>query len=169
MQDKALYILAKFDEVTQSIFAGYYDALYQNGFIGSQTKNIPYHFTLGSRNIGCEEQLINDIERICSDTSFFEINLAHIGMFGLKVLFISPNTNFELLKLQQSFFPDCGNGYHNWAAHATLLIDEPEIIYKALPIVIENFRPFRARIESIMLYEFFPARFISDCKLVHTV
>lgn len=76
---------------------------------------------------------------------------------------------FELLKLQQSFFPDCGNGYHFWAAHATLLIDEPNMILKALPIVGENFKPFTARIESVALYEFFPARFINECKLNHTV
>ncbi|MCL1866857.1 MAG: 2'-5' RNA ligase, partial [Oscillospiraceae bacterium] len=165
MEEKLLYLMAKFDENTQNIFAEYYDILCRNGFVGSQTKNIPYHFTLGSRNVDCESQTIKDIEKICVDTKSFEINLGYIGLFGLKVLFISPNMNFELLKLQQSFFPDCGNGSHPWAAHATLLIDEPEIILKALPLVAENFRPFKARIESIELYEFFPMRFIKSCNL----
>jgi len=165
MQDKTLYLLATFDEGTQGTLTGYYDVLHQNGFIGSQTKNIPYHFTLGSRSVDCEEQTISDLEKICSETSSFEINLAHIGSFGLNALFISPNMNFELLKLQQSFFPDSGNGYHLWTAHATLLIDKPEIIHKALPIIAENFKPLKARIVSIALYEFFPARFISEYKL----
>ncbi|MCL2811549.1 MAG: 2'-5' RNA ligase [Clostridia bacterium] len=165
MQDKALYVLAQFGEETQNILAGYYDVLYLNGFIGSQTKNIPYHFTLGSRSIDCEEQTINDLEKICSDTPCFEINLAHIGLFDLSVLFICPNMNFELLKLQQCFFPDSGNGYHLWVAHATLLIDEPEAIHEALLIVAQNFKPFKARIESVALYEFFSARFIYECKL----
>ena len=165
MQSKALYLLAIFDEQTQHIMTSHYDVLHQNGFAGSQTKNIPYHFTLGSRSVDLENQTIDDIEKICSDMSCFDINLAHIGLFGLKVLFISPNMNIELLKLQQSFFPDCGSGYHPWAAHATLLIDEPEMICKALPIVADNFKPFKARIERVELYEFFPRRFIKACSL----
>ena len=167
MQEKFLGLIAQFDKETQNIIAGYYDILCQNGFIGNQTKDIPYHFTLGSYSysIDCEKQLINDCERICSETGCIDIKLDHIGLFGLKVLFIEPNMNFELLKLQQSFFPDCGNGYHPWAAHATLLLDEPEIILKALPIVAENFKPFKARIESVALYEFFPKRLIKECRL----
>lgn len=47
MQDKKLYLIANFDSETQNILAGYYNILMQNGFIGNQTKNIPYHFTLG--------------------------------------------------------------------------------------------------------------------------
>ena len=112
MQEKALYLMARFDEQTQSILAGYYHRLCKNGFTGCQTKEIPYHFTLGRRSIDCELQAINDLEKICADIHSFDINLAHIGLFGLKVLFISPNMNFELLKLRQGFFPDCGTGYH---------------------------------------------------------
>ena len=164
MQDKALFLLATFDDQTQNKLAAYYDLLYKNGFIGSQTKNIPYHFTLGSMNIDCESQTI-DLKKICADTRKIEINLAHIGLFGLNVLFISPNMNFELLTLQQSFFPACGNGYHLWAAHATLLKDEPETILKAIPIIAQNFEPFKARIENIELYEFFPLRFIKSHNL----
>jgi len=160
MADKALYFIAKFDKQTQNILSGYYDVLRQNGFDGNQTKNIPYHFTLGSRSIDFEHQSMVDLERVCAGTPSFEINLAHIGLFGLNVLFISPAMNFELLKLQQGLFPSSGNGYHSWVAHATLLIDEPETILKALPIVTNLFKPFKARIESIELHEFFPARFI---------
>lgn len=165
MQDKQLYLLGVFDVETQNKFAGYYDILLQNGFVGTQTKNIPYHFTLGSRNVECEEELTIMLDKICSDIKRIDINLAHIGLFGLNVLFIAPNMNFELLKLQNSFFSDCGHGYHNWSAHATLLIDDPQTILKALPIVADNFKPFKARIESVALYEFFPARLIKSVNL----
>ena len=165
MQEKALYLIAQFDKETQNILSGYYNILCKNGFIGNQTKDIPYHFTLGSHSIDCEKQLIDDVEKICSETACIDINLGHIGLFGLNVLFIEPNMNFELLKLQKYFFPDCGNGYHLWTAHATLLLDEPDIILKALPIVVKNFKPFKAQIESVSLYEFFPARFIKECRL----
>lgn len=165
MNDKHLYLLAQFDQDTQRILSGYYDILLQNGFIGSQTKGIPYHFTLGKKDIECEMQLIDDLEKVCSNTACIDIHLSHIGLFGLNVLFIAPDMNFELLSLQQKFFPQCGKGAYNWTAHATLLIDEPEKIKKALPILAENFRPFIARIESIGLYEFFPTRFIQEYSL----
>jgi len=164
--EKSFYLLAKFDENTQSTLSGYYDILRENGFTGEQTKNIPYHFTLGSRVIDDEKQITNDLEKICPTTNCFDINLAHIGLFGLNVLFISPNMNFELLKLRQKFFHNCGNGFHTWTAHATLLIDKPDMIIKALPILAENFKPFKARIESVELYEFFPARFIKKGELL---
>jgi hypothetical protein len=98
-----------------------------------------------------------------------DVILSHIGLFGLEVLFIVPDMNFELLTFKQKFFPHCGNGAYNWTAHATLLIDEPEKISKALPILAKNFKPFIARIESIGLYEFFPMRFIKECSLINTV
>lgn len=167
MSDKNLYLLAKFDDETQNKLTGYYDILTKHGFIGNQTKNIPYHFTLGSCGVDCETELLIKLNEICLKTKCFDINFAYIGLFGLNVLFIAPNMNFELQELQNNFFSDCGHGYHSWSAHATLLIDEPQTILKALPIIANNFKPFKARIESLALYEFFPARFINEFKLIN--
>ncbi len=169
MEDKYLYLLAKFDKETQEILTGYYSILQQNGFIGNQTKNIPYHFTLGKKDIDCEKQLIDDLDKICANTECIDIHLSHIGLFGLSVLFIAPDMNFELLTLQQKLFSNCRSGFYNWTAHATLLIDEPGNVLKALPILAENFKPFIARIESIGLYEFFPMRFIKEWSFNKTV
>lgn len=169
MNDKFLYLLAQFDKETQEILTGHYDILQQNGFIGYQTKDIPYHFTLGKKEVDCEKQLIDYLDKICANTAYIDIHLSHIGLFGLGIIFIAPNMNFELLTFRQKFFPDCGNGAYNWTAHATLLIDEPEGILKALPIVTKNFKPFKARIESLGLYEFFPMRFIKEYSLNNTV
>ena len=165
MQDKALYLLAQFDGETQNILANYNNILCQNGFIGNQTKDIPYHFTLGSSDVDCEEHLEDMLKKVCSNTKCIDLGLSYIGLFGQNVLFVAPSMNLELLNLQQSFFTDSGRGCHKWVAHATLLIDEPETILKAIPIITENFKPFKARIESVGLYEFFPTRFIKECKL----
>ena len=166
MQEKFLGLMAQFNDETQHIFTGHYDILCQNGFIGNQIKNIPYHITLGNHAISYgDKQLCDDLERICSETSCININLSYIGLFDLKVLFVAPNMNFELLKLQNSFFNNCGNGYHSWAAHVTLLMDEPVNILKALPIAVEHFEPFKAQIESVALYEFYPARLIREYRL----
>ena len=166
MQNKALYLLAQFDDETQDILSSYYETLQHHGLIGKQTKNIPYHFTLGCKDINCEKQLINQMSEICTQTEIIDICLAHPGLFGLNVLFIAPNMNFELLKLQHRFFENCGYGCHLWTPHATILLDDQENILKALPIVSENFKPFRAQIISIGLYEFFPTRCIKEFKLV---
>lgn len=165
MADKELYLLAQFDEVTEKKLEGYYEVLQEHGFVGKQTKNIPYHFTLGSYYTDYEEQLIHKMDEVCSNTYCIDFSLDHIGLFGLKVLFVEPNMNFELLNLQKSFFNNCGNGYHPWSAHATILMDEPEVILRALPIVVDNFKAFKAQIKSVGLYEFFPTRFIKECNL----
>lgn len=165
MDHKALYVLAQFDEKTSNTLNGYYKILQDQGFVGQQTKNIPYHITLGSYDTSYENRLCEDLDLICAKTDPIEIRLNHIGLFGLSVMFIEPNMNFELLNLQKSFFEDCTKGAHNWCAHATILIDEPDAIRKALPILVQHFEPMQARIESIGLYEFFPARCIKECSL----
>jgi len=165
MPSKALYLQAQFDAETQNALAGYYGALRENGFEGSQTKNIPYHFTLGTHTPGDEERLAQELAETCARTACVDIALAHVGLFGQTVLFVAPNMNFELLELRAGFFPGSGKGCHAWSAHATLLIDEPEAVLKALPIVAGRFKPAKARIESVALYEFFPARLVRECRL----
>jgi len=165
MSEKSLCLLARFDRETQERLAGYYGILRQNGFTGRQTKGIPYHITLGNKDTGSEEQLLDGLGSVCGDTACFEIHLSHIGLFGMGVLFIAPDMNFELLALRRRFFPDCGYGAYDWTAHATLLMDEPQNILKAFPIAAENFKPFIARIEGVALYEFYPIRFIRDFPL----
>lgn len=165
MDEKSLYLLAQFDKETQKILTEYYDILQANGFVGKQTKNIPYHFTLGNMEIDYVKHPVDDYEKICGNTSGIDILLSHIGLFGLDVLFIAPDANYKLLELQQKFFPNCGNEVHSWTPHATLLMDEPENTIKALPLIAKHFKPFNARIESIGLYEFFPIRFIKELSL----
>lgn len=47
-----------------------------------------------------------------------------------------------------------------------MLIDNPENIQKAIPIVADKFSTFTGYIESISLYKFFPTRFILEEKLL---
>jgi 2'-5' RNA ligase len=165
MPDKALYLLAVFDGEAQEILAGYYRILQENGFVGSQTKGVPYHFTLGSCGVEREKELVEKLGEVCAETDAFGVDLAHIGLFGLNVLFIAPAMNAGLLGLREAFFPNVDSGEPPWVAHATLLIDTPEATLRALPLVAGSFKPFKARIESVALYEFFPARMVGECGL----
>lgn len=62
MEKKALYLMAEFDEKTQEQLHNYYVALEQAGLIEQQTKNISYHFTLGSYDVIKERQLVDEMD-----------------------------------------------------------------------------------------------------------
>ena len=158
---KALYVLAGYDDNTEKYLSGIQNKLYEAGFVGNQTKNIPMHITMGSFPCEKEEEMIEMMKKLSEEVASFDITFNHIGMFGGgNVLFIAPDTNRELLDLKELF----GTSY-NWAAHTTMLIDDAGVIGKALPVVIDNFKAFAGRVEKLHLYEFFPTRHIISVDL----
>jgi 2'-5' RNA ligase len=165
MKDKFLCVMAQYDEETELKLKEIQKVLSDNGFVGKQTPNLKNHITLGSFEV-CEEEVLKERVKMASkDFQSFDIKLNNIGLFGLDVLFIAPSVNHELLNLQQYFNNDYADGL-GWSPHTTMLIDEGEIIQKALPYVAEVFKSFTGRIESISLYEFWPTRFILEEKLL---
>jgi hypothetical protein len=74
--------------------------------------------------------------------------------------------NYELLDLHKAFVRGCIDDSLEWTAHTTILIDEAQNIQRALPLVVQSFKPLKARVESVSLYEFFPTRFIAKCNLI---
>ena len=161
-ENKALYILASYDDETEKYLSGIQSKLYEAGFEGWQTKNIPMHITLESFPTDQEKDLIERVKRVASETSSFEVTFNHIGIFqGGNTMFIEPNTNAALLKLRETF----GSSYH-WTPHTTMLIEEPEVICQALPHVISAFGPFEGKVTTLHLYEFFPARHILSVDLL---
>jgi hypothetical protein len=55
---------------------------------------------------------------------------------------------------------------YDLAAHATLIIDEPENIIKILPEMVEIYKGLNGKIKYISLYEVFPVRFIKRIELL---
>jgi len=166
MDDKRIYLIAQFDKSTNKKLAGIYDKLVQAGIIGEQTQGIPYHITLGSFELGSETQVMERTQSVCKQTKSFDIALNYIGLFGLKVLFLAPSMNTELLKLFRDLIPDGTiTGSHKWVAHATILMDSPNHIQAAIPIVSQAFSPVIAQIVSVGVYEFFPKKFITEYRL----
>ncbi|GKU26537.1 2'-5' RNA ligase family protein [Clostridium folliculivorans] len=157
MEDKILCILAQYDEKTQQKLRNVQKVLLENGFVGRQTADVPYHMTLGTFKLSEEESLREKVKEVSKNFRGFDIRLNNIGLFELDVLFIAPLVNYELLNLQKFCSDD-----NEWTAHTTLLIDDHEVIHKALPIVAERFKSFVGRVESISLYEFWPTRLILE-------
>ena len=114
MEDKRIYLVALLDEASNKKMATIYDELLQAGLVGEQTKNIPYHFTLGSFDLESEKEILENAQSICLKTKTFDISIHHIGLFGLKVLFLAPSINTELLTLYNDLVPnEFINGYHH--------------------------------------------------------
>lgn len=157
MEDKILCILAQYDEETQQKLKDIQQVLLENGFVGRQTADVPYHMTLGTFKPSEEEMLREKVKEVSKNFRGFDIRLNNIGLFGLDVLFIAPLVNYELLNIQKLFSDD-----NEWTAHTTLLIDDRQVIHKVLPIVVDNFKSFVGRVESISLYEFWPTRLILE-------
>ena len=163
--DNKLYLLAELDDDTQKIIKNYEKIMLENGFIGIQTKDIPYHITLGCFSVDLENYLKNLLDDI--ENSFSEINLSYsgFGLFGLNILFLNPCMNIKLIELynyvkEKSLFT--GNDF---SAHTTLFIDEPENILKILPELVEKSNKITGKIKYVSLYEFFPIRYIKKIEL----
>lgn len=169
MSDKFLCLIATFDEGTSKQMKEINQILNNAGIIGKQTPNLPHHITLGYFDTNLENEIKQQLEEVCAKTKSFDLSFNHIGLFGLKVLFLAPDVNYELLELHKNFDKDCIKDNQGWTAHTTILIDEAENIQKALPIVAQNFQRLNGKVESVSLYEFFPTRFIAKYTLLGDV
>ncbi|HPF87064.1 MAG TPA: 2'-5' RNA ligase family protein [Candidatus Limiplasma sp.] len=159
MEEKHIYAIAQFDAQTQQRLSALYLQLVNAGFTGTQTKGIPYHITLGTFDVADEALVASRAQAAARNARAFSIRLAFIGLFGLDVLFLAPAVKRQLLDLHQAIVP-CGDSAdeHPWVAHTTLLMDTPDVIRQAVSVAAQHFIPFRATVESIGVYEFFPER-----------
>ncbi len=158
MENKALYVLAGYEDETEKNLSAMQEKLYASGFEGVQTKNIPMHITLGSFPCEKESELKNQLEQIAQKTKAFDVTVNHVGIFGgsdVNVLFVAPDINRPLLDLKENF----GESF-DWTPHTTLLIDKSDIVHKAVPNVMADFHHFVAKVSVLYLYEFWPARHI---------
>lgn len=160
MEEKHIYAIAQFDAETQRRLSALYLKLVNAGFTGTQTKGIPYHITLGTFDVADEARVAVRARAAADATPAFSLRLAYLGLFGLQVLFVAPAAKPQLLTLRQTVAPCCeADEAFPWVAHTTLLMaDQPEVIHQAIPIAAQYFKPFRATVESIGVYEFFPER-----------
>ena len=83
MTDKALYVLAGYDDETEKTLSGIQHKLYDLGFSGVQTKNIPMHFTLGSYAADREEELKERLRKAAETHQAFSVSFNHTGLFRL--------------------------------------------------------------------------------------
>lgn len=165
MAEQMLVLMADLDREAQTRLSGWYEALRQAGFTGVQTAGLPYHISLATFPTEQEERAVAITRRASAEFSPVPVHLSHIGLFaGGKVLFAAPERTRALDQLQEACKSDVP-GQYPWTPHATILIDEPEIVQAALPVLIESFEPFVAKITGLHLCAFWPTREIMTCEL----
>lgn len=165
MAEKFICALAELGEQAQTEMSRLYDVLADEGIDGRQTKGLPYHLTLGYFDVALEKELKNHFDLISGESSKFSLSFSHLGLFGLNVLFCSPDVNYELLDLKHRICDGRTEESRGWTAHATLVIDDDEKIKHALEVVSKKFMKFDCEVVAISLYEFFPMRFIGRYSL----
>lgn len=158
MAESFLTLMAEYDTAGQFRLDGWYNALQDAGFTGTQTKNLNHHISMATFPVAEEEAAVALTRRVAAAFAPVDVRISHIGLFpGGRVLFAAPDVNPALTALQQS----CGGPFlegHPWTPHTTMLIDTPETICAALPILVERFEPFCARITHLHLCAFWPTR-----------
>lgn len=165
MAEQFLTLMADLDDIAQARMSGWYRSLQEAGFTGVQTPGLPYHISLSTFPLDKEKEAAEIARKAAAEYAPVHVHLSHIGMFaGGKVLFAAPEKDAELAALQEA----CRSGapqQYPWTPHATVLIDEPETVFAALPVFVKLFVPFMARITRLHLCAFWPTREIGSFML----
>ena len=169
MAESFLTLMADYDMVSQFRMDGWYNALQHAGFTGTQTPGLNHHISLATFPLEQEEEAIALTQRIAAEFAPVDVHISHVGLFaGGRVLFAAPEMNPALAALQK----ECSGGrllnMHPFTPHTTMLIDTPETICRALPVLMEKFEPCRARLTRLHLCAFWPTREIINVELTGT-
>ena len=164
MAEEFLTLMADLDDDAQARMSAWDHALKEAGFTGQQTPGLPFHISLSTFPLEKEQEAIEITRKAGAEFSPIPVHISHMGMFaGGRVLFCGPERNPELDALHAACekYPQ----KYPWTPHATLLIDEPDTVCAALPVLVKHFSPFTAKIVRLHLCAFWPTREILSAQL----
>lgn len=162
MAEEILTLMADLDDESQRIMGGWYEKLREKGFVGEQTPGLPFHISLATFSPDKESEAVDEMKKLAEQFSEIPVNISHIGMFaGGRILYAAPDMNpATLLDLRQAVRTETSEQFL-WSPHSTILIDDAETIQKALPVLVEHFHPFMAKVTRLHLCAFWPTREIA--------
>ena len=165
MAEQFLTLMADLDAGSQERLAGWYQVLRKAGFTGAQTPGLPYHISLATFPPDQEETAVEIARKAAAEFAQVPVHISHIGMFaGGRILFGGPEKDAGLAALREACKPMTPEE-HPWTPHVTILIDEPETVYAAIPAFVKIFTPFVGTITRLHLCAFWPTREILTEKL----
>lgn len=158
MAEEFLTLMADYEWDAQDRLSAIGEKLKNAGFTGRQMPGIPYHISLAVFPLEKENEAAMLTEKVAACFSPVNVHVSHIGLFaGGNVLFAAPDMSESLTALRNA----CGSGRlngHIWTPHTTLLIDDADVIARAMPIVMQCFAPFTAKLSRLHLCAFWPMR-----------
>lgn len=165
MAEQFLTLMADLDDDSQKIMSEWYNTLKEAGFTGTQTPGLPYHISLATFPLEKEQEAVALMRKVATEFAPMAVHISHVGMFaGGKVLFGAPELSPELEALHEACAKNTMQKYP-WTPHATILIDEPETVYAAVPVLMKSFYPFVGKINRLHLCAFWPKREIESVEL----
>ena len=166
MAEEFLTLMADLDDRSQQIMSEWYEKLQAEGFIGKQTPNLPFHISLGCFSLDKEAEVVDEMNKLAERFSAVPVHISHIGLFaGGRILYAAPDMNpADLLDLRLAIKTETDEKFP-WTPHATIIMDDAEIIQKAMPILVEHFHPFVGYVTKLHLCAFWPTREIATVYL----
>ena len=165
MAEQFLTLMADLDTESQKRLSGWYEELKAAGFTGTQTPGLPFHISLSTFPLELEEEAKQITLKAAAAAAPVDVHFSHIGLFaGGRILFAAPERNPGLDRLQEACRYD-GPQQYPWTPHTTILIDEQETVYAALPVLVRSFIPFVGKIVRLHLCAFWPTREIVSAEL----
>ncbi len=164
MTEEFLTLMGDLDGDSQARLSAWYDALKEAGFIGRQTPGLPYHISLAAFPLDKEKEAAELTRKTGAEFAPVPVHISHMGLFaGGRVLFCAPERNPRLDALHAACekYPS----QYPWTPHATVLIDEPDAVCAALPLLVKGFYPFAGTVERLHLCAFWPKREIASAEL----
>ena len=160
MAESFLTLMADYDMATQFRMDGWYNALQHAGFTGTQTPGLNHHISLATFPVEQEAEAVALMQRVAAEFAPVDLYVSHMGLFaGGRVLFAAPDMNPALSALQKACAEERPliHGYP-FTPHTTLLMDTPESVCRAVPVLAEKFEPCMAQITHLHLCAFWPTR-----------
>ncbi len=158
-KEKFITVMAIFDENTQKLLQSIQDELNEQYGLGTQTKGIPFHITLGSYATEETDAIISRIINLANNTRGVDVKFIGLNHFGNVVRYIEPEISEELIALHRHFDSDYANGFDGWMPHATVYRhSEAKVIELSKQIVDKVGKLVNTKIVGIELGEFFPLK-----------
>lgn len=165
MAESFLTIMAEYRESDQRKISVWRDALINAGFTGNQTPGLRHHISLATWSLDREAEAIEAVKNAAARFAPVDIAIRHVGVLpGGRTLVAAPDMSPQLSALQAACGDIIVHGYP-WLPHTTMLMDEPEQIAAALPILMKHFVPLSAKVNCLRLCAFWPTREIACVEL----
>jgi 2'-5' RNA ligase len=171
MKDTYKYhaVIGLLDDSSQRIFDALWRQLAAKGLESRvAAEGLPPHVTFAIYEGLSDARVLSWAEAFSKKEVQLAISFNHIGTFADQTVFLAPRVSDELLAFHKRYHSRLEE-YHGkagwnftpsseeWVPHATVMHNSPEENKAAIPFIMEQFAPFKAKIESLAVYKFYPS------------